>query len=216
MPRRQPPERIAVPLALVSRLEEFTRAQVEHAAGCQVVRYRDQILPLVDLASLLGSGSSDESQDPLQVVVFDDGRHHRVGVVVDRIIDIVEEETYATQLSSRPGLLGSAVVTEKATDFLDLRAVFEAARQSWYDGEPVEEIVHRTILLIDQSGFSRGLVRSYLEMAGHEVVEANGAEEALEKLEGNRIDLAIVCANLPSNGVVLEQIRKKTREPISR
>jgi two-component system chemotaxis sensor kinase CheA len=144
-------------------------------------------------------------------VVFDDGRHHRVGVVVDRIIDIVEEETYATQLSSRPGLLGSAVVTEKATDFLDLRAVFEAARQSWYDGEPVEEIVHRTILLIDQSGFSRGMVRSYLEMAGHEVLEANGAEEALEKLEGNRIDLAIVSANLPGNGVVLEQIRKKTR-----
>ena len=205
-------ERIAVPLALVSRLEEFKRSQVEHAAGCQVVRYRDQILPLVDLASLLGSGSSDESNDPLQVVVFDDGHHHRVGVVVDRIIDIVEEETYATQLSSRAGLLGSAVVTEKATDFLDLRAVFEAAKQSWYDGEPVEELVHRSILLIDQSGFSRGLVRSYLEMAGHDVLEASGADEALEKLEQSHVDLAIVSANLPGNGIVLEQIRKKTRE----
>ena len=28
-------ERIAVPLALVSRLEEFTQAQIEHAAGCR-------------------------------------------------------------------------------------------------------------------------------------------------------------------------------------
>jgi len=205
-------ERIAVPLGLVSRLEEFKRSQVEHAAGCQVVRYRDQILPLVDLASLLGSGCSDESHDPLQVVVFDDGRHHRVGVVVDRIIDIVEEETYATQLSSRAGLLGSAVVTEKATDFLDLRAVFEAAKQSWYDGEPAEEIVHRTILLIDQSGFSRGLVRSYLEMAGHDVLDASDADEALEKLEHGHVDLAIVSANLPGNGAVLERIRKKTRE----
>ena len=56
-------ERIAVPLALVSRLEEFTQAQIEHAAGCQVVRYRDQILPLVDLAELLGSGCSDRERD---------------------------------------------------------------------------------------------------------------------------------------------------------
>ncbi len=205
-------ERIAVPLALVSRLEEFTQAQIEHAAGCQVVRYRNQILPLVDLASLLGSGSSDQQHDPLPVVVFDDGRHHRVGVVVDQIIDIVEEETYATQLSSRAGLLGSAVVNEKATDFLDLRAVFEAAKQSWYDGESAEEAGNASILLVDQSGFSRGLVRSYLEMAGHNVVEANGADEALEKLDGNHIDLAIVSANLPGNGAALEQIRRKTDE----
>ncbi len=205
-------ERIAVPLALVSRLEEFTQAQIEHAAGCRVVRYRDQILPLVDLAPLLGSGSSSEERDPLPVVVFDDGRHHRVGVVVDQIIDIVEEETSATQLSSRPGLLGSAVVNEKATDFLDLRAVFEAAKQSWYDSESVEDTSNASILLIDQSGFSRGLVRSYLEMAGHNVVEANGAAEALEKLDCNHIDLAIVSANLPGNGAVLEQIRKKTNE----
>jgi two-component system chemotaxis sensor kinase CheA len=205
-------ERIAVPLALVSRLEEFTQAQIEHAAGCRVVRYRGQILPLVDLASLLGSGCGDEARDPLPVVVFDDGRHHRVGVVVDQIIDIVEEETSATQLSSRSGLLGSAVVNDKATDFLDLRAVFEAARQSWYDGEPAEEISNGSILLIDQSGFSRGLVRSYLEMAGHNVIEANGAAEALEKLDCNHFNLAIVSANLPGNGAVLEQIRKRTNE----
>ena len=146
------------------------------------------------------------------MVVFDDGRNHRVGVVVDQIIDIVEEETYATQLSSRPGLLGSAVVTEKATDFLDLRAVFEAAKHSWYDGESAENSAHRSILLVDQSLFSRGLVRSYLEMAGHDVLEASDVEEAIEKLDCNHIDLAIVSANLPGNGAVLEQIRRKTRE----
>ena len=172
----------------------------------------DQILPLVDLAGLLGSGSSDRERDPVPVVVFDDGRHHRVGVVVDQIIDIVEEETSATQLSSRSGLLGSAVVNEKATDFLDLRAVFEAAKQSWYDGDPVEDSTNGSILLIDQSGFSRGLVRSYLEMAGHNVIEANGVDEALEKLESCTIDLTIVSANLPGNGAVLERIRKKTNE----
>ena len=133
-------------------------------------------------------------------------------MVVDQIIDIVEEETYATQLSSRAGaarLRGGRPEGDRLPRFA---CGVEAARQSWYDGESAEETHNGSILLIDQSGFSRGLVRSYLEMAGHNVVEANGADEALEKLDCNHIDLAIVSANLPGNGAVLEQIRKKTNE----
>ncbi len=202
-------ERIAVPLALVSRLEEFTHAQIEHAAGCQVVRYRGQILPLVDLAGLLGSGSSDPERDPVSVVVFDDG--HIIASVwwSTRSSTSLKKKPTPPSSAAVPGLLGSAVVDEKATDFLDLRAVFEAAKQSWYDGEPAEEVSNGSILLIDQSGFSRGLIRSYLEMAGHNVVEAGGVEEALEKLESGHIDLTIVSANLPGNGAVLERIREQ-------
>ncbi|HUA33618.1 MAG TPA: hybrid sensor histidine kinase/response regulator [Candidatus Binataceae bacterium] len=206
-------ERIAVPLALVSRLEEFDRKEIEHAAGCNVVRYRERILPLVELSSLIDAGPSrcDESREQVQVVVFDDGLH-RVGVVVDQIVDIVEEEAIATQLSGRPGLLGSALVAQKTTDFLDLRAVFEAARGSWYEAESAAELTHGSILLVDQSAFSRVLVRSYLEMAGHQVFEASGAAEAIEKLDHNQIDVAIVSANLPGNGPVFAQIRKRTSE----
>jgi two-component system chemotaxis sensor kinase CheA len=38
-------ERLAVPLSLVARLEEFPRSSIEHAGGCQVVQYRNRILP---------------------------------------------------------------------------------------------------------------------------------------------------------------------------
>ena len=206
-------ERIAVPLALVSRLEEFDRKEIEHAAGCNVVRYRERILPLVELSSLIDAGPSQcaESAEQVQVVVFDDGLH-QVGVVVDRIVDIVEEEAIATQLSGRPGLLGSALVGQKTTDFLDLRAVFNAAHGSWYEAESVAELAHGSILIVDQSAFSRVLVRSYLEIAGHQVFEAAGATEAIDKLDHHQIDVAIVSANLPGNGAVLAQIRKRTSE----
>jgi two-component system, chemotaxis family, sensor kinase CheA len=206
-------ERIAVPLALVSRLEEFHRASIEHAAGSSVVRYRDEILPLVELGALVDAGGSsiDGENDPIQVVVFSDG-HHRVGVVVDRILDIVEEEACATQLSSRPGLLGSALVGGKATDFLDLRAVFEAAKQAWYDSESVSDLRHGAILLVDQSPFTRCLVRSYLEIAGHHVYEATAANEAMDRLEHSQVDLVIASAELPGNGEVLAQLRKHTDE----
>jgi two-component system chemotaxis sensor kinase CheA len=205
---------VAVPLALVSRLEEFPRASVERAAGCQVVSYRGKILPLVELGELAGGGArvdDGEERDPLKVVVFDDGER-RVGMVVAEIIDIVEEEAVAVQLSSRTDLIGSALVGKKTTDFLDLRAVFEAARRNWYDAKSAGELNHAAVLLIDQSAFTRGLVRSYLEMAGHQVHEARDSAEALEKLQRLRVQLALVSANLPGNGKVLAQLRKRTSE----
>lgn len=150
-------------------------------------------------------------RDPLQVLVFDDD-HHRVGVVVGEIIDVVEEEAVAAQLSSRRYFIGSALAGKNAAAFLDLQAVCATARTVWYDAKSAAEIKPAAIVLIDQSAFTRGLVRSYLETAGHQVFEASNGAEALEKFEYCRVQLAIVSANLPGNGAVFEQIRRRTRD----
>ena len=85
-------ERLAVPLSLVARLEEFPRNCIESAGGCQVVQYRNRILPLVALRTLLEPHAPDPVQtpDPVQVVVFNDG-DRSVGVVVDQILDVAEK-----------------------------------------------------------------------------------------------------------------------------
>ncbi len=46
--------RLAIPLSLVSRLEEFKLSLVERYAGREVIQYRDQIMPLIRLAGVLG------------------------------------------------------------------------------------------------------------------------------------------------------------------
>ncbi|MEK6233242.1 MAG: chemotaxis protein CheW, partial [Planctomycetales bacterium] len=46
--------RMAIPLTKVSRLEEFRASQIERAGSQAVVQYRDQLLPLVHIANLLG------------------------------------------------------------------------------------------------------------------------------------------------------------------
>ena len=55
-------ERLAVPLSLVARLEEFPRSSIEYAGGCQVVQYRNRILPLVPLRDVLESAAPDQDQ----------------------------------------------------------------------------------------------------------------------------------------------------------
>jgi two-component system, chemotaxis family, sensor kinase CheA len=193
-------ERLAVPLSLVSRLEEFPRDSIEHAGGSQVVQYRNRILPLVPLRALLESDAPgcDELPDPVQVIVFNDGERS-VGVVVDQILDVAEEAVTVRQKSDRPGLLGSAVVGKRVTDFLDLNPIIHAGSDTWFQGG-AEASAGKRILLAEASAFSRGLIRSGLDMAGHHVVEAANLDDALRELEQQPVDLVAAGLDLPPGG----------------
>ncbi|MBL8177533.1 MAG: hybrid sensor histidine kinase/response regulator [Bryobacterales bacterium] len=205
-------ERLAVPLSLVARLEEFPRAKIEHAGGQEVVQYRGRILPLIPLTSYLdpSSRSKGDGEEPAQVIVFSDGEH-RIGVLVDQIVDIVEDVVVAKQQASHRGLLGSAVVGQKVTDFLDLHAVIENFGETWF-GRTGGHNSGATILVADHSLFARGLVRNVLEMAGHRVVEAGNVSEALEKLSRHKVDMVATSLDLAGGGGtrLLDQMKQQT------
>lgn len=124
---------LAIPLSLAARLEEFPRDKVESAGSQNVVQYRDQIMPLIRVSDYIDSDGSDsaEATDLLQVVVFsENGRS--VGLVVDRICDIVEESITVQRQAAMEGLLGSAVIQNKVTDLLDVPDVVRRADPSFY------------------------------------------------------------------------------------
>jgi two-component system, chemotaxis family, sensor kinase CheA len=109
--------RMAVDLSVVARLEEFPRDSVEVAADREVVQYRGQIMPLLRVSEALGSDQRSAAES-LQVVVYaDQGRS--IGLVVDRILDIVEGAYVMQPQSGRTGVMGSAVIQHKVTDILD-------------------------------------------------------------------------------------------------
>ena len=193
-------ERLAVPLSLVARLEEFPRSSIEHAGGRQVVQYREHILPLVSLPEVLESGRADldAGEDPVQVIVFQDG-DRRIGVVVDQILDVAEEVVTVRQHAGRQGLLGSAVVGQRVTDFLDLQAVLRFCADHWSQGEraPGDD---RIVLVAEGSTFSRGLIRGGLDMAGYCVLEASHLEEAMQALEQYPVDMVVASVDLPPDG----------------
>lgn len=119
-------ERIAVPLRLVARIEEFPASSIERANGAQVVQYRGGILPLARLADLLeGAESNQPGPDPAQAIVFREGERS-LGLIVDRILDIHEDSGALRQRAARRGFLGSGIVAGRVTDFLDLDYAFEA------------------------------------------------------------------------------------------
>ena len=113
--------RVAMPLSIVSRLEEIPAAMVERAGGVEVVQYRGEIMPLIRLSRLLGA-TECEPREPMQVVVHSDGRRS-VGLVVDNILDIVEETLTVQHTAGRGAVYGSAVIQQRVTDLLDVEAL---------------------------------------------------------------------------------------------
>jgi two-component system chemotaxis sensor kinase CheA len=119
--------RMAMPLSLVARLEEFEPSAIEWAGGHAVVQYREEILRLVDLRQLLGGQQPGNApNEPLQVVVYsENGRS--VGLIVDQILDIVDEVVSSEHRVSQRGVLKAAVIQGKVTGILDAHGVIEEA-----------------------------------------------------------------------------------------
>jgi two-component system chemotaxis sensor kinase CheA len=199
--------RLAIPLSLVARLEEFPRSVIEQAGGGQVIQYRDSILPLVSLQAVLEPEAPEPGQpsDPVQVIVFNHG-NRGLGMVVDQILDVAEEAVTVRRKSARKGILGSAVVGKQITDFLDLDQVLAAARENWFETTDVSADSKR-ILIVDPSAFSRGMIRSSLDMAGYVVFEAATQEEALRSLERQPVDILLAALSLPGGSELLAALR---------
>lgn len=124
--------RMAIPLSMAARLEEFPPGQIEHSGAREVVRYRGQILPLIRVADHVPAvGEMAARQGPVQVVVYSE--HGRsVGLVVGRINDIVQEKVTVKRHAHANGIFGSVVIQDQVTDLLDVSSIIRAAEPSFF------------------------------------------------------------------------------------
>jgi two-component system chemotaxis sensor kinase CheA len=119
--------RMALPLRQVARLEEVAHESVERAADREVVQYRGELLPLMRL------GDVETDSGFLQIVVCRadaaEGRPscpRHVGLVVERILDIVEVALDVKQVAPCAGIVGSAVIQQRVTDLFDVEAALRS------------------------------------------------------------------------------------------
>jgi two-component system chemotaxis sensor kinase CheA len=186
----------AVPLALIARLEEIDLAAVEHANGKPVVQYRGQLMPLVTITPDYTLGETGRQP----VLVFAE-RGHSMGLVVDEIVDIVEEQLNIELAIERPGLVGSAVVSGKATDVIDAGFYLTQAYADWFGSRQEHGTKRdggRRVLLVDDSPFFRNLLTPLLAAAGYAVTSVDSADRALALCEaGEDFDAIISDIEMP-------------------
>ena len=121
--------RLAIPLSMVARLEEFPKTVIERTGNLEVMQYRGQIIPLVRLSGIIPCSSDAEALNhtqSIQVVIYAEGKRS-VGLIVDRIVDIVEERAPIEPLISGAGIAGSFVIQHQVTELLDIPTIMRAA-----------------------------------------------------------------------------------------
>jgi two-component system, chemotaxis family, sensor kinase CheA len=126
--------RMAIILDMVGRLEEFKTSEVEKSGSLDVVQYRGEIMPLIYLSQVFNADTYGEDKELMRSVVYsENGRS--VGLVVDQILDIVEEDVSIQKGSDRPGVLGTAIIKQRVTDLVDVRDVIQSTIMGYYDSE---------------------------------------------------------------------------------
>ena len=122
--------RVGVRSSDVERLEKIDGAAVEFSGTKAVVQYRDRLLPLVFLGTLIdplhpAAGTNFEGRS-LRVIITSERREKSVGLVVDRVHDVLQAvvDEIDTDTAERNRYVeGSVVLDGLVTELLDVSSL---------------------------------------------------------------------------------------------
>lgn len=200
----------AVPLSLVTRLEEIDATKIEWVGGRPLIQYRGKLMPLVPADPTIRI----KSEGSQALVVFSDGER-AMGLAVDEIVDIVDDVLDIELVADRSDLVGSAVVRGRATEIVNVAHYLPLAHEDWTRGGPPRiASLSRTLLLVDDSPFFRDMLTPVLKAAGFKVIAAGSTEEALQVLAADkRIDVIVTDIEMPGRDgfALVEAVRAQAR-----
>lgn len=186
----------AVPLELVSRLEEINVKDIEFSGTNPVIQYREELMRLTKL-----SGAKIPEEGKCEVIVFTYD-NKTIGLIVEEIVDIVEAPMQIKLGSDDEAFLGSLVIEERTTDVVDVGYLLrdmidDISISELMASKRVMDDVH--IMLVEDSIFFRKLTVPFLKNLGYRVSDYPGAIEALDALNNprNKFDVIVTDIEMP-------------------
>jgi two-component system chemotaxis sensor kinase CheA len=200
----------AVPLSLVTRLEEIDAGKIEWAGGRPLVQYRGRLMPLVP-----ADPAVPIRREGLQaLVVFSDGERS-MGLAVDEIVDIVDDRLDVELAVDRSDVVGSAVIRGRATEVVNVAHYLPLAYEDWARPSRARAAgPARTALLVDDKPFFRELLAPVMKAAGWRVLSVGSADEAMALVaSGARADAVVTDLDMPgrSGFDLIEALRANPR-----
>ncbi len=189
-----PAEQLAAPLFIIKRIEAIKTENIEQIGGREYITIEGQsTLILRPDRHLTVSPAADKKE---MFLIIPRVARHPFGVLVSQLLDTIETGVELnTESYFEEGLLGTAIIKDKMTLFLDIDMLIRKAEPSWFShggGKPGGKI-----LLVDDSPFFRRLVKTYLEAEGYDVSVAENGQVGLAQLASREFDLVISDIQMP-------------------
>ncbi|WP_459978417.1 hybrid sensor histidine kinase/response regulator [Nautilia lithotrophica] len=212
----------AVPLSNVIETVRIVEEDIYTIEGKSVLKLREEVLPLVNMADIFEIEKVLEPEKYLYVVILGLGAT-KIGLIVDRFIgqEEIVIKSLGEFLKGIPGIAGATIRGDgRVTLIIDVGSLMRLAKET-HNKKIVTESLNEakkkkekpedyTVMLVDDSAMDRKIMRNALEELGVNLIEAKDGVEALQMLKSNDVDAMLIDIEMPRmDGYTLAQeIRK--------
>jgi two-component system chemotaxis sensor kinase CheA len=213
---------LCLPSTTVLEALRVRQSEIRWSQGVSMIEHRGEPIRAVSLARLLDLSKGEQREETwLNVLVLQHG-DRRFGLIVDRVVsqrDVVVKSLGAL-LGRTPNLVGATILGDGRISIILDAAGLRRLAEGLGEAASVERAavsVRRArerprILVVEDSAFTREMLRNILEVAGYEAITAYDGMDALEKLAVETVDLVVADVEMPRmNGLDLTRmIRSKS------
>jgi two-component system chemotaxis sensor kinase CheA len=160
-----------LPLSLLSRIEMVDANRIERSDGRYVMLHQGKLMPLLPTSPM-----QDIGHKPHPVLVIT-ANNHTIGLLVDEIIDIVEEDLAVELPSLTDDMVGATEIRGEAVELIDVTYYLQAAYSSLYRQD------NRNVLLVEDDLLFSDMLKPVLSSAGYRVTTATSADEVVRIME---------------------------------
>jgi two-component system chemotaxis sensor kinase CheA len=212
----------AVPLSNVIETVRIVEEDIYTIEGKSVLKLRDEVLPLVNMADIFEIEKILEPEKYLYVVILGLGAT-KIGLIVDRFIgqEEIVIKSLGEFLKGLPGIAGATIRGDgRVTLIVDVASLMKLAKET-HNKKLVTDSLKEAkkkkekpedyvVLIVDDSAMDRKIMKQALEPLGVTIIEAKDGIEALNMLKQNEVDAMLIDIEMPRmDGYTLAQeIRK--------
>jgi two-component system chemotaxis sensor kinase CheA len=194
---------------------------IEKIGGKEYVTIDDTSTPVLRLDQALNVSPLVEREEMFLILPAHIKRP--VALLASELID-TEETPIELNVESymQPGVLGSAIIRNSMTLFLDMYRLVEIVEPEWFAdrriglfgtaGPPPESA--RQVLLLEDAPFFRYLVKGYLEADGYKVTTAENGKTGLDRMNEIEFDLIVSDLDMPvmDGWEFVKRVRQDSRQ----
>jgi two-component system chemotaxis sensor kinase CheA len=193
----------ALPATSIAEMLSVRSDEIIEIVHKRAIRLREQIIPVEDLAAIIGLSREAEAESDEKLLVIIRNGDEKLGLVVDEIIGREEMVVKPLPVHLQNLRLVSGATIGEGNSIINVFHIPELFKQAHELTEPGRR-VHAstedrtaTILVVDDSFNTREIEKSILEAYGYMVVTAGDGEEAFEKTRQEMYDLVITDVEMP-------------------
>ena len=205
-------EQFAMELQMISRIEKVNTSDIEKFGDKEYINYQDSSLLLTRLEDNMPVSKPIIDKDYLYIIV-PNLVSTPIGIIATDVVDTIKcKKSLERKSIIGTGIMGTSVIDDKLTVFLNTYDLFEAAAPELYPKLNTEEVKDKRILLAEDTSFFRTVVSQYLSEFTDEVDIAVNGQEALEMIQKTPYDLLVTDIEMPIiNG--LDLVRQVRQDP---